>query len=240
MPLRLRRMWIFVRRRREVSIESNIEPIKAKLSLWESLGKSKDQLTILLALIGIPFIVFQYFQNKLDGRIANSLSYVTRQENKEIIAAKTYMDSFVLLDDGLKELYLKESFFGNVLSSQLKTKINQTASTKSNYYENFYTLQYFYNDVALCTISGSCDKFSACSWFFGQINFFRNNNAYIYTEIDQIFHEGRAFWLDRFIQRCDDRDVLFARVDNSVWCQAWVYFRALAMVDWFTVCHKPP
>ena len=211
-----------------------------KRSFWKWLGDNKDQLTIILAIVGIPFISFQYFQAKLDTRIAKSNSYVAKQEEKEIVDAKTNLDLFIVSHDTLRAAYAQREYFDQNLWRLLHDEINKNSDSRTAYLRDFYKLHYFYADVSACTLNGECDAFSACFSFFPQIQFFRDNNNPIYTDINKTFDDNRANIIDRFVGKCDDRDYLFGLIDNSIWCRLWLYFRSFAMVDWFTVCRNTP
>ena len=224
-----------------LAVRSRRESITRKQSFWVWLGHGKDQLTIILAIVGIPFVAFQYFQSKLDTRISRTIDYVSKQESADIVSARTNLDVFIISDILLKYKYSDNIYFSDELSSQLSEKINANRSNKSNYIKDFYTLHYFYTDVSACTTSGLCDKFSACYSFFKQIQSFRANNDSVYVDLENTFHDSRSAALDEFIRQCDNPDFTFGveGIDTSISCRVWLYFRSLAMVDWFTLCRRP-
>jgi hypothetical protein len=211
---------------------------KRPSGFWSWLGRSKDQLTIILAVVGIPFITYQYFQTKLENRITNSLTYITKQEEKEIQASRTNLIDFIMSDSELSDLYKKNECFKDSLITTLRARVYKTEDSRKTYFKDFYALHNLYSDAATCAITGRCDLYSMCSSLAPQMQFFRNSNDGVYDSINGMFHDYRSSQIDEFLHACDDKDFAFADEDGSSICRAWLFFRQITMTKFTTVCRK--
>lgn len=193
-------------------------------SVLESLGKHKDGITTLLALVFFIVGAYQYFEIRAESRIEKSLDLLKQREATIFVSARTY----VLQKWGEQKNLLQGFAETEVYTPELIAAVRDEILDDAEYRARLFDLSTYYNNAAACALDGFCDLPTMCASLTGEIQDYLDINSGYFAYFAALREEdARSLFLSlpEFVELCQSKIRLFIayRHDTSFNCRASVF-----------------
>jgi len=178
------------------------------LFIWNWVKTNDSQFKMIVATIVVIIAVLEYNAKQEHFRIEESLKYVTRYQEGEILKSR----------NELSEAWVKKGNLRHLASARCKSKqdwykaIKDLAGESIKTHERqFHTLLNFYNAAAVCVAKEVCDEETMCSFFHRDIDAFRNTYDTYINLLRQAWDEDVLSEINNFL----DKPICRAKIDSS-------------------------
>lgn len=188
--------------------------------LIATLGRHKDGITTLLAVLAFLIGGFSYLEFLKDRRIDKALELLKRREAPIFVDARTISIRKWIDNPELRD----ELANTKVHTPDLIKKVGEAISKDKDYRIALYNLSTLYNHAASCALDHICDALTMCGSLFGEIQEYLDiNEAYfVYaTKLRQEDAKSLTLNLPEFENFCKQRIKVryFPRFDRSWKCR---------------------
>lgn len=165
--------------------------------MWNWLGDSEKQIKLIFTVLAAIYIYFEYNDKRQQDRIGNSMDYIRRytDEKGSIYPAREHLFNFWIDRKNvnvIKKLKIKSSpkIYDETIPKMLKSL---------NLHLDVYKILIFYRDINICVQANRCDQKVICSYFFKEIQDFRENYRAILSEWTQTIGESAPVELEQLM-----------------------------------------
>lgn len=197
---------------------------KAAEETLDKLGKNKDGITALIAIILLVVGGYQYFVVAVESRIKYSLNLLERREGDTFVNARTVMIQKWIDNENLRSAFAAT----NTYTPELIGKATEEIFEDSEYRKALYNISTYYTNAAACALDGICDAPTMCASLAGEIQDYLdvNRGYFVYaTKIRQEDAVSLTLSMPEFVIFCSS--ALFvneaSRHDRSWWCRTNLY-----------------
>lgn len=140
-------------------------------TLWDGLGRNKDQITIVFAVLAAGWGLLEYRDRLLAGQRAETLRFVERYHGDHYLQARQALHR-VAFDRALQKEYL---------AVRLDPQKLEVFVTEQGLTPHLLILAEVYDSLARCVDAGICSQDAACAQFSGDIEGLRNAYRALFT-----------------------------------------------------------
>ena len=185
-----------------------------------ALGKQKDGITTLLAILLIVVGFFQYLEIRHDRRIETALGMLERRESANFVEARTTLLQPLFNPDGELEEAFKES---KTYDENLYRKIDDVIHSNPAYPTALLDISIYYSNASACVLDGICARPTICSSLMGEVQDHLDINHNYFAYLSNLRGEdARSLYLHQreFVNYCAENLFfnLYSRTDNSLLC----------------------
>jgi hypothetical protein len=202
--------------------------------MWGWLGRSKDQIAIIFALIGALVFLFEYLDRQYEARIEHSL-----QNHRELSTNEMLGDLVDMEKKWISYPHSAEFSKHPKLDSELLAYIAAHGFEDRNYLSSFLRAHTKFRASLWCPLIGLCDWHTSCRLARSDMKPFYEHHKGMYLNWKDIRYVDYRKIFDEYIAICETTDVIYSRVDESIRCRASVYVRGFLNLRPGSACRKP-
>lgn len=165
--------------------------VRLASAIWSWIGKNEKQIKILFTLVAALYIVWEYRQTVYRSRVERAIGYVRDYDEGKVLETRERISDFWLSKEMTDFLREQRALPGEERATRYENELPKLIET-SGRLNDAYNLLNFYRDLSLCVQVSDCDRNTVCSYFFEDVQSFRENYRPLLPRWSRDFGEHAA------------------------------------------------